>query len=97
MAQHLGSTVHTGIQGAQRATDPQVGKRCSRDGLDINFLVKRSGITSVAEVLELFEEFFPEDPFPDRTLPLLDEAIAASVPSRRERLRSRMDISSLRM
>jgi hypothetical protein len=27
--------------------------------------------------LELYEEFFPEDPPPDRTLPLLDEAIAA--------------------
>jgi hypothetical protein len=27
--------------------------------------------------LELYEEFFPEDPLPDRTLPLLDEAIAS--------------------
>jgi hypothetical protein len=38
------------------------------------------GITSVAEALELYEEFFPEDPLPDRTLPLLDEAIAALGP-----------------
>jgi hypothetical protein len=51
--------------------------RGSRDRLDINFLVKRCGITGVAEALELYEEFFPEDPLPDRVLPLLDEAIAA--------------------
>ena len=51
--------------------------RGSRDRLDINFLFKRCGITSVAEALELYEEFFPEDQLPDRTLPLLDEAIAA--------------------
>src|SRR5271156_3302051 len=54
--------------------------RGSRDRLDINFLVKRCGITSVAEALELYEEFFPEDPLPDRTLPLLDEAVAALLP-----------------
>ncbi len=54
--------------------------RGSWDRLDINFLVKRCGITSVAEALELYEEFFPEDPLPDRTLPLLDEAIAALGP-----------------
>ena len=54
--------------------------RGSRDRLDINFLVKRCGITSVAEALELYEEFFPEDLLPDRTLPLLDEAIAALGP-----------------
>ncbi len=54
--------------------------RGSRDRLDINFLVKRCGITSVAEALQLYEEFFPEDPLPDRTLPLLDEAIAALGP-----------------
>ena len=51
--------------------------RGSRDRLDINFLVERCGITGVAEVLGLFEEFFPEDPLPDRTLPVLDEATAA--------------------
>jgi len=49
--------------------------RGSRDRADINFLVKRSGITSVAEALDLYDEYFPEDPLPDRTLPLLDEAI----------------------
>jgi hypothetical protein len=54
--------------------------RGSRDRLDINFLVKRCGITSVAEALELYEDFFPEDPLPDRTLPLLDEAIASLGP-----------------
>lgn len=54
--------------------------RGSRDRLDINFLVKKCGITSVVEALELYEEFFPEDPLPDRTLPLLDEAIAALGP-----------------
>jgi len=51
--------------------------RGSRDRPDINFLVKRCGITSVTEALNLYEEFFPEDPLRDRTLPLLDEAIAA--------------------
>jgi hypothetical protein len=54
--------------------------RGSRDRLDISFLAKRCGITSVAEALELYEEFFPEDPLPDRTPPLLDEAIAALGP-----------------
>src|SRR5271156_3958282 len=54
--------------------------RGARDRLDIDFLVKRCGITSVAEALELYEEFFPEDPLPDRTLPLLDEAVAALLP-----------------
>jgi hypothetical protein len=54
--------------------------RGSRDRPDISFLVKRCGITSVAEALELYEEFFPEDPLPDRALPLLDEAIAAIGP-----------------
>ena len=54
--------------------------RGSRDRLDINLLVKRCGITSVAEALELYEDFFPEDPLPDRTLPLFDEAIAALGP-----------------
>jgi hypothetical protein len=51
--------------------------RGSRDRLDIAFLVKRCGITSVDEALALYEEFFPEDPLPDRALPLIDEAIAA--------------------
>ena len=54
--------------------------RGSRDRADINFLMKRCGITNVAEALELYEEFFPEDPLPNRTLPLLDEAIAALGP-----------------
>ena len=54
--------------------------RGSRDRLDISFLVKRCGITSAAEALELYEEFFPKDPLPDRTHPLLDEAIAALGP-----------------
>ena len=54
--------------------------RGSRDRLDINLLVKRCGITSVAEALELYEEFFPEDALPDRTLPLLDDAIVALDP-----------------
>ena len=51
-----------------------------RDRPDINFLVKRCGITSFAEALELYEEFFPEDPLPGRAFPLLDEAIAALGP-----------------
>jgi hypothetical protein len=51
--------------------------RGSRDRPDIAFLVRKCGITSVAEALELYESFFPEDPLPDRTLPLLDEAIEA--------------------
>ena len=51
--------------------------RGSRDRPDISFLVKRCGVTSVAEALDLYKEYFPEDPLPDRALPLLDEAIAA--------------------
>jgi hypothetical protein len=51
--------------------------RGSRDRPDINFLVRRCGVTSVAEALDLYEEYFPEDPLPERALPLLDEAIEA--------------------
>jgi hypothetical protein len=51
--------------------------RGARDRPDTNFLVKRCGVTSVAEALDLYEEYFPEDPLPDRTIPLLDEAIEA--------------------
>jgi hypothetical protein len=54
--------------------------RGSRDRLDIKFLVKRCGVTSVAEALDLYDGYFPEDPLPDRTLPLLDEAIEALGP-----------------
>jgi hypothetical protein len=54
--------------------------RGSRDRLDINFLVKRCGITSAVEALNLYDDYFPEDPLPDRTLPLLDEAIEALGP-----------------
>lgn len=57
--------------------------RGSRDRPDINFLVKRCGVTSVAEALDLYDEYFPEDPLPDRTLPLLDEAIEALGPRSR--------------
>jgi hypothetical protein len=54
--------------------------RGSRDRLDINFLVKKCGVTNVAEALDLYEEYFPEDPMPDRTVPLLEEAIEALGP-----------------
>ena len=54
--------------------------RGSRDRPDISFLVKRCGVTSVAEALDLYEEYFPEDPLPARTIPLLDEAIEALGP-----------------
>jgi hypothetical protein len=54
--------------------------RGSRDRLDINFLIKRCGVTGVAEALDLYEEYFAEDPLPDRALPLLDEAIEALGP-----------------
>jgi hypothetical protein len=54
--------------------------RGSQDRQDINFLVKRCGVTSAAEALHLYHEYFPEDPLPDRTLPLLEEAIEAIGP-----------------
>jgi hypothetical protein len=54
--------------------------RGSRDREDIKFLVKKCGISSVAGARKLYDEYFPEDPLPDRTLPLLDEAIAALSP-----------------
>ncbi len=57
--------------------------RGSRDRPDINFLVKRCGVASLAEALDLYEEYFPEDPLPDRTRPLLDEAIEALGPQSR--------------
>ena len=51
--------------------------RGSRDRPDSNFLIKRCGVTSLAEALDLYKEYFLEDPLPDRALPLLDEAVAA--------------------
>src|SRR6202789_270597 len=35
--------------------------RGARDRPDIEFLVKRCGVTTVAEALDLYEEYFPED------------------------------------
>ena len=54
--------------------------RGSRDRPDSNFLIKRCGVTSLAEALDLYKEYFPEDPMPDRTVPLLEEAIKALGP-----------------
>jgi hypothetical protein len=37
----------------------------------------RIRFTGVAETLDLYEKFFPEDPLPDRSLVLPDEATTA--------------------
>lgn len=50
--------------------------RGSRDIEDIRFLLGRCHITSESEAVALYEEYFPEDPLPDRARLLLRGALA---------------------
>jgi len=50
--------------------------RGSRDIEDIKFLLETCGVTSETEARELYDEFFPEDPLPERAGPLLRGALA---------------------
>ncbi len=49
--------------------------RDRRDEVDLKFLLNECGVTSVAEATSLYVEFFPEDPWPDRALPMIRFAL----------------------
>ncbi|HLN16420.1 MAG TPA: hypothetical protein VK277_06645 [Acidimicrobiales bacterium] len=45
--------------------------RGRRDQDDIAYLIARCGFTSEAEVMQMYERYFPEDPLPQRARPLI--------------------------
>jgi hypothetical protein len=49
--------------------------RGRRDQADIAYLVARCGLTTEAEVLKLYSDYFPEDPLPRRAIPLIRAAL----------------------
>lgn len=49
--------------------------RGRRDEIDIQFLLRKCGITSVDDALLLYEEYFPEDELPARAAPMLQHAL----------------------
>jgi hypothetical protein len=50
--------------------------RGSRDVEDIKFLLGKCHITNESDALALYEDYFPEDPLPERARPLLRGALA---------------------
>ena len=50
--------------------------RGSRDIGDIRLLLVQCGIRTESDALSLYEEYFPEDPIPERATPLLRRALA---------------------
>jgi|GEM_PF-341409 len=50
--------------------------RGRRDQADIEFLLERCGISTEADAVELYEQFFPEDPLTPRCRPILRGAVA---------------------
>jgi hypothetical protein len=50
--------------------------RGRRDEEDIEFLLGRCGINSESEAFELYDEFFPQDPVPPRSRPMVRRALA---------------------
>lgn len=50
--------------------------RGRRDEPDIALLLEKCHITSVADAFALYDEYFPEDPAPDRARPLLEHLLA---------------------
>ncbi len=51
--------------------------RGRRDEPDIALLLKECRITTEEEALSLYEEYFPEDPLPERALPMIRFALAS--------------------
>jgi hypothetical protein len=49
--------------------------RGRRDEDDLSFLLGECGITTVADAVTLYEEYFPEDPLPDTALPMVRFAL----------------------
>ena len=52
--------------------------RGRRDEADIEFLLGKCRITSVADALALYEEYFPEDELPPQAIPMLRHALSES-------------------
>ncbi|MHB1782800.1 MAG: hypothetical protein ACYCTE_08935 [Acidimicrobiales bacterium] len=50
--------------------------RARRDESDIETLLGACGVTSVAEALEIYEAYYPEDPLKPQAVPLLDGVLA---------------------
>jgi hypothetical protein len=50
--------------------------RGARDQADIEFLLRKCGISDEAAAQALYDEYFPEDPLPQRAVPMLRHAIA---------------------
>jgi hypothetical protein len=50
--------------------------RGRRDEEDIEFLLRKCGISSESEAFELYDEYFPEDPVPPRSRPMVRRALA---------------------
>jgi len=49
--------------------------RGARDEVDLSILLNECGITSETEAVSLYEEYFPEDPLPERALPMIRFAL----------------------
>ena len=49
--------------------------RGRRDEVDIQFLLDKCGVTTVAGALAVYEEYFPEDELPRQALPMLRHAL----------------------
>jgi hypothetical protein len=54
--------------------------RGRRDEADIDFLLRKCRIISVADALVLYEEYFPEDELPPQAIPMLRHALGESLP-----------------
>jgi len=52
--------------------------RGRRDEPDLRVLLEKCAITSVAEALVIYDEYFPEDPLPQRALAMLEYLLESS-------------------
>jgi hypothetical protein len=52
--------------------------RGQRDEPDIALLLERCGVTSVEAALDIYGEYFPEDPAPNRAHPILDYLLSSN-------------------
>lgn len=50
--------------------------RGRRDEVDLAFLLRECGVTTVEDATSLYNGFFPEDPLPERALPMIRFALA---------------------
>jgi hypothetical protein len=50
--------------------------RGMRDRGDIEYLIRRCGFATEEDVLAMYNDFFPEDPLPNRAMPLIRSALA---------------------